>query len=132
MGLTCRHPPRFVVRCGTRKNKHATIQRFFCTKCYKKFIIHSKYWKKKFPKHIILRALALIKKENKSTRVAAKTIQKEFGIYVSHCTIVHWIKQYAKKYTLPKSRPLSEETKRNISIAVKKYHALKRFHGLSA
>jgi transposase-like protein len=83
-----------IVKDGVRKNKHATIQKFYCRDCNQYFSFNIGFERMKHNPQAITSAMQLYF-SGESLRNTMKSLRL-LGVEVSHQTVYNWIKKYVK------------------------------------
>lgn len=80
---------------GFRKTKHrGQQQRWFCNKCNKAFTVDNGFWKMKFNEKKIAQAIDTYF-EGLSLRKVRRNFVKYSELYVSHQSVLNWIRKYS-------------------------------------
>jgi transposase-like protein len=83
-----------IVKDGVRKNKHATIQKFYCRDCNQYFSFNIGFERMKHNPQAITSAMQLYF-SGESLRNTMKSLRL-LGVEVSHQTVYNWIRKYVK------------------------------------
>lgn len=119
MKKQCKHPRKFWIKSGKRRTTYREQQIYRCKKCGCKVTPKSKDYRQQIPFEIKKYAMSLVKK-GMSLRKATEETMQVYGIAFTHHSVLRWMSIHEKKFKLPRSRPVSIETRKRISMSLKK------------
>jgi putative transposase len=108
-----------IVQDGVRKNKHVTIQKFYCRNCKRYFSFNIGFERMKHNPQAITSAMQLYF-SGESLRNTMKSLRL-LGVQVSHQTVYNWIKKYTRlmRDYVEKLKPNVSDTWRADEVYVK-------------
>jgi len=119
---------------GFRKNKREEIQKYYCKKCGRNFVM-KKMLNKSYPPNVILQSISLYNK-GMTLEEVSKTINMKFGVKTYPRLISYWMKEFSnicifrkiRKVNFGKSgfeNPVFEKLIEHKQPYLYKYHNLK-------